>query len=255
MASTSDTQTRTAYYVYGIVPGDVEADPEARGVGGSPITLVRHGEVAALVSEVETDRPLGEPEDLQAHASVLDGAVAAVPVLPMRFGAVVADADAVAEELLAVHEEEFRAALEQLDGYAEYVVRGRYDQQAILNEVLAESPQATQLRDAIRDKPEDATRNERLALGELINNAVEAKRQADTRALMEALDRLDLQYTPRRPTHELEAVHVACLAEVARQDELARAMAELERDWDGRIEVRMLGPLAPYDFVTTTQPG
>jgi hypothetical protein len=254
MASTSDTQNRTGCYIYGIVPGDVEADSQARGVGGSSITLVRHGDIAALVSEVGTDRPLGEPEDLQAHARVLDGAAAEVAVLPMRFGAVVGDPEAVAEELLAVHEEEFRQALDQLDGYAEYVVRGRYAEETILGEVLTESAEAAQLRDAIRDKPEDATRNERLALGELISNAVEAKRQADTRALVEALDRLGLRYTPRQPTHELEAVHVACLAEVAKQDELGTAMADLEQDWDGRVDIRILGPLAPYDFVTTTQP-
>lgn len=253
MASTSDTETMTGYYVYGIVPSDVETDSDARGIGDAPITVVRRGDVAALVSELETDRPLGEPEDLQAHARVLDGTASAVPVLPLRFGAVVQSEDAVAEELLAAHEEEFREALEQLDGYAEYVIRGRYDERAVLNEVLSESDEAAQLRDAIRDKPEDATRNERIALGELVNNAVDAKRQADTRQLVEVLDRLGLRCTPQEPTHELEAVHVACLAEVDKQDDLARELGKLERDWDGRIEIRLLGPLAPYDFVTTTQ--
>jgi hypothetical protein len=248
------TKTGTGCYVYGIVPGDVETESDARGVGDKPITLVRHGEIAALVSAVETDRPLGEPRDLQAHARVLDTTAGAVPVLPMRFGAVVSDEDAVAEELLAAHHDEFRAALDELDGYAEYVVRGRYDERSILGEVLSGSEDAAQLRDAIRDKPEDATRNERMALGELVNNAIEARRQSDTRRVLELLDGLGLRYTPRQATHELEAVHVACLAEIEKQDELQRALDKLGQEWDGQVELRLLGPLAPYDFVVTQQP-
>ncbi|MFD0885570.1 GvpL/GvpF family gas vesicle protein, partial [Streptosporangium algeriense] len=43
-----------ASYVYGIVPGDTEVDADARGVGDPPgrVRLVRHGEIAALTSEV-----------------------------------------------------------------------------------------------------------------------------------------------------------------------------------------------------------
>lgn len=253
MAST-DTETKTGCYVYGIVPGDVETESDARGVDDEPITLVRHGDIAALVSAVRTDRPLGEPQDLQAHARVLDSTASAVPVLPLRFGAVVTGEDAVAEELLAAHHDEFRSALDQLDGHAEYVIKGRYDERAVLDEVLSSSEEAAGLREAIRGKPEDATRNKRLALGELINNAIDAKRQADTRRVLELLDDLGLRYTPRQPTHELEAVHVACLAQVDKQEELEQALDKLAQEWHGQVEIRILGPLAPYDFVTTTQP-
>ncbi|MEV1143459.1 GvpL/GvpF family gas vesicle protein, partial [Micromonospora sp. NPDC049799] len=44
----------TGLFVYGIVPSDVEPTPDAPGVGDPPgeVTAVRHGELAALVSEV-----------------------------------------------------------------------------------------------------------------------------------------------------------------------------------------------------------
>jgi hypothetical protein len=253
MATKEDT--KTVCYVYGIVPGDVETDPEVRGIGDPPsaITLVRHGDIAALVSEIDADQPLGEPADLTAHATVLDGTAGAVPVLPMRFGAVVSSADAVTDELLAAHHDEFAEALRQLEGHAQYVIKGRYDERAILNEVISESEEAAGLRDRIRDKPEDAARNDRMALGELVSNAVEAKRQVDTRQTIEALEKLGATVNPRQPTHEFDAVHVACLAEVAKQNELEQVVGKLADGWEGRIEVRLLGPLAPYDFVATQQ--
>ena len=52
----------------------------------------------------------------------------------------------------------------------------------------------------------------------------------------------------REPTHELDAVHVALLVEITRQDELEQALSDLASDWEGRIEIRLLGPMAPYDF-------
>lgn len=250
-------ETETAVYVYGIVPADVETDPDARGVGDppAPVTTVRGERIAALVSEIPRDKPLGRPEDLTAHAGLLDAAAAEVPVLPLRFGAVVPDEEAVVEDLLKANEDDFAAALDELEGRAQYVVKGRYVEKAILSEILDEDEELARLRDEIRGKPEDATRGQRMALGEQIGHAIAAKRTADTQRMLDALNALGVQISSREPTHEQEAVHLACLAETAKQADLEAAVEELARDWQGRVEVRLLGPLAAYDFVVTQRPG
>ena len=133
-----ETATTTAVYVYGIVPSDVEPEDHAEGVGNPPaeVSVVRSGRVAALVSEIPTDRALGTPDDLEAHAELLDGTVTVAPVLPLRFGAVLTDRDAVAAELLEGNEDELASALDQLEGLAQYVVKGRYVEKTILQEIL-----------------------------------------------------------------------------------------------------------------------
>lgn len=252
MTEMTEQKSGTAVYVYGVVPADVEAEPEARGVGEAEVKIVKHGDIGALISPVRTDGALGTPEDLTAHAAILDGTSTVAPVLPIRFGAVLTDEDAVVEELLAEHHDEFAEALEALEGKAEYVLKGRYDERAILNEVISENEQLSQLREAIRGKSEDAGRNERIALGEHINNAIAAKRDADTRRVAELLDELGLIINVREPTHEEDAVHIACLGETEKQGELEKAVEELAKEWEGRVNLRLLGPLAPYDFVVTT---
>ncbi|MGV9668123.1 GvpL/GvpF family gas vesicle protein [Nocardia niigatensis] len=246
----------TAVYVYGIVPADVEPQPHATGVGDPPaeVTVVRHGEIAALVSTLESDRPLGTPKDLRAHEELLDGSAAVTPVLPLRFGAVMTDTDAVESELLEANEDEFRAALDQLEGRVQFVIRGRYVEDAILRELLDENAQAAQLRDEIRGKPEDATRDARIMLGELINHAIEAKRADDTQKVASALEKLEALINQREPTHEEDAVHLAVLIESARERELEEAVRQLITDWDGRVELDLLGPMAAYDFVTKPAP-
>lgn len=253
MATEQASAQGRGLYLYGIVPAEVETDPEIEGIGDPPgrITTVRYGEIAALVSDLTVDRPLGTPEDLAHHAHILDASAGEVPVLPLRFGSVVTDEDAVAEELLGAHHDEFHAALRELEGKAEYIVKGRYDERSILAEILAENEQAAKLAEVVRDRPEESSREERIALGELITNALATKREADTDEALRLLDRLGLVVTVREPTHERDAVYLACLAEVAKQSDLEQTVGELAEQWRGRVEMRLLGPLAPYDFVST----
>lgn len=249
----AESGQQTGWYVYGILPGDVEMTEEVYGVGDGEVTLVRSGELAALVSEVDLSRPLGSPDDLEAHQEILDSVVTGSPVLPLRFGAVLTSADAVAEELLEANHDEFAAALEELEGRVEYRVRGRYVERAVLAEILSQDPEAAQLKEQIRGKDADATREERIRLGEVINKAIEAKREEDTRVLLSRMNDHSEASVLREPTHELDAVHVAFLVEADTADGLDQAAEDLAADWEGRVELRVLGPMAPYDFVGTSQ--
>lgn len=249
------TDTKTAYYVYGVVPANVEAQSEARGVGNPPreVEVIRHKAIAALVSEIDAEGQLGTPEDLEAHAKLLDAAAGVTSVLPLRFGAIMSDADTVAEELLAANYDEFASTLQGLAGKAQYVVEARYDEPAVLQEVLGENPEARRLHDIVENRDSDTVDHERIALGEIVDNAVQAKREADVRTVTEALSDLGFDSVVREPTHELEAVNVACLAEVAKESDLESALTDVARQWGERAQIKLLGPLAPYDFVVAQQ--
>jgi len=247
---------RTGVYVYGILPGDIEVEPGAPGVGDPPgeVRAVRYRDLTALVSDVDLDRPLGRAEDLFAHEELLDSSAAEVAVLPLRFGAVLASEDAVADELLGPHYDEFSAALRQLDGHAEYVVKGRYVEDAVLGEVLEENPEAARLGQQISGGDPDATRDQRIQLGEIVAEAIEARRQADTRALGDAVAERVTASVVRPPTHELDAVYAAFLVETGKAEALRQAIEQLAEQWGDRMDLRLIGPLAAYDFVGSGAP-
>lgn len=245
-------------YVYGIVPSDVELVPDTRGVGDPPgkVDMVRNGEIAALVSEVDLSQPIGRPNDLTVHARLLDATAAAdVPVLPVRFGAVVSDPDAVVNDLLGVNHDLFVAALRELEGQAEYIVHGQYVEEAVLREVLAENSAAAGLRDQLRDMPEEAAQDLRVQLGEVVSAAVSAKREVDTGRLIEAVAPHTVASALREPSHEQDAVHVGFLAELSKEEDMEEALEGVAREWEGRVTLTLRGPLAPYDFVVTLDPG
>lgn len=242
-------------YVYGILPADVELAAEVKGVGDTPgqVRLVYSGELAALVSDVTLPGSLGSPDDLRAHKEILDATATAAPVLPLRFGAVLPGEDAVIAELLEPHHGEFTAALEQLDGLAQYVVKGRYDEGSVLTEVVGENEEAARLREEIRGADADATREQRIRLGEIVHDAIDAKREQDTRQAQGAVQELAEATAAREPSHELDAVNLAVLLDLDKEDDLMAAVGELGQRWQGRVELRVLGPMAAYDFVTAGQ--
>jgi hypothetical protein len=246
----------TGLYVYGIVPADVETDPQARGVGGDSavVDVVRHGRIAALVSEVDLDQPLGTPDDLIDHERLLDAVAGVAPVLPMRFGAVLTDRQAAVDELLAPHHEEFAAALRELEGVAEYLISARYVPDAVLGEVLDADPDLRRRQAAVRDRPEEETHAERIALGELIGGAIDVRRDTDAAALANAVVPVAADLVMRAPAGDFDVAALAVLAETARERDLVRAVEEMARGWAGRVEIRLLGPVAPYDFTAEPRP-
>ena len=199
-------------YVYGILPADIEVAGETQGVGEhpGPLGIVSSDGLAALISEVGLLGRLGSPEDLRTYREILDSTAVEVPVVPLRFGTVLTGEASVADELLAPRHDEFTAALEQLEGRAQFLVKGRY-----------------------------------------VKEARPAGREEYARALQQAMEGISVDSVVREPTHEREAVHVAFLVDVDQEDEVVRVIEDLARKWAGRIEVRLLGPMAAYDFVMT----
>jgi Gas vesicle synthesis protein GvpL/GvpF/Lsr2 len=254
-AGAAGVQQQKRIYVYGILPADIEVAVGIPGVGEHPGLLrdIRFDGLAALISEVDSSGRLGSPDDLRAHQEILDATAAEVPVVPLRFGTILPSEDAVAQDLLAAHHDEFTAALDQLDGRTEFQVKGRYVKDAVLGEVLSQNKQAAGLRETIQGKDPDAARNARIELGQLLNQAVKARREEDTRALRQAMERLCVASVAREPAHELDAVHVAFLVAVDQEPEVERVIEDLAHGWKGRIDVQLLGPMAAYDFAGTAQ--
>jgi gas vesicle protein GvpL/GvpF len=248
-------------YVYGIVLAAAPVPGGLAGVGkpASLVTAVPCGRVAAVISPVAAERPLGTPADLRAHAGVLDALARSASVLPMQFGGVLAGERAVVTELLEPHEAAFAERLDLLAGHDQFTVKGRYEHDAALREILAEEPGVMGLRERLREQGEasasqdPASRGEAIRMGELVARALERKQAADTGRLARTLAPHAAAVAEHAPATAGTAADVAFLVARARQDAFEQAAQELGRAWQDRIRLRLVGPLAPYDFASLPQ--
>lgn len=243
-------------YVYGVVAGpDANTEvTELPAVGRDPdarVSWVRHEGLAAAVSPLGTDEPLGTPADLRAHAGLLDALAAqGAPVLPFRFGTVLRDEQEVAGRILGDGHDAFTAALDRLRGRAQFTVRARYEQDAVLREVLGDRPDIAELREQVAGVPEEAGRYERIRLGELVAQSLEERRAADATEVHRRLAPAADAALASQPPEEDAIGDFAFLVADDRRAAFERAAEELAGDWHDRARLRLLGPLAPYDFVT-----
>jgi hypothetical protein len=239
----------SATYVYGLVGAGAEIPDGLPGLGPSGrVSTIVHGGIAAIVGDVPDDRPLGTRDDLIAHETVLDTVAASVAVLPMRFPAVVEE-KGVVEELLAPNEDYFLEVLAGLEGRVQFALKGRFEQDAVLLEVVESDDEIRTLQERVRELPEDASYYDRVRLGELIVGALEERREVEAEKIYERLEPTAVEVAAHQPASPEDVVNAAFLVDRDRVQEFEDAVEDLGSDLAGRVRLRLLGPLAPYDFV------
>lgn len=234
-------QSTVACRLYGIVPA-------ATRTAGS-VSLITHRSIAALVGPVPTTPGRPSRQDLLNYAALLDRLATTTPVIPMRYGTVLPSTDVVRRRVLEPHHDAFAATLARLKGHAQFTVRARYLPDLVLKEVLAERPDALALHRRLQQRPAPGLR---MRLGEVVAHAVAAKRRADAVAIAKALRPWVVAARVRLwRSAEVDPIgEVAFLVALQRREAFESAAEKLARQWHGRIRLRLLGPMAPYHFVT-----
>ena len=236
-------------YVYGVVAADAKP-PAAAGLAGEPVrTVASEDGVAALVSHVDTRELTLGRQELLTHSRVLDDALSQGAVLPMRLGIVMEDEDDVRARLLDSHAEELGEQLAEFEGKFEASVRVVYEEDALMQEVLASQPEVAQLREAIHGRDPDATYYERIQLGQLVAEAVERIREADAESLLSALRQVSLDQSVSPPAHERVALNAAFLLDQQQAAEFDQVLEAIAEGQSGRLRFRYTGPLPPHSFV------
>jgi hypothetical protein len=238
----------TATYVYGVL-GDSPELPAGPGIAGADLRLVPADGLSALVSDLgEGELRLGR-EAMATHAQVLDNTLATGTVLPMRFGVVMVDDDAVRRDLLEAHHDELTAQLQELAGKVELRVRATYDEQELMREIVNEDREIARIRESLRGAPEDATYYGRIRLGEMVGEAVQRKRTHDAQRILDRLTPLSLAVEIGEPVHERIVLNASFLVEQARIEEFDEAVDDVGREQAGRMQFKYTGPLPPHSFV------
>jgi hypothetical protein len=249
-ATGSAEQTDAGYYVYGVVRPTEERVPAGlTGVDDAPVVLLGNETVAAAVGSISLDRPPGRRQELMAHSKVVDALATSGAVVPIQFGSVMESEEAILAELLVPNEEFFSGLLDDLAGRAQFNLKASYLEHVVLAEVVAENEEIRQLREYTRDLPEDAGHPERLRLGQLVARALEDKRSFDASVLMEAILPLVAAHAPRTSHGVDQLLDVAFLVDDDVRPRFEERLEDLAEGVHERIRLRLVGPVAPYDFV------
>lgn len=231
--------------VYGLVRSGHPDPRNLPGVGEPPATvrLVRSGPVAAAVSDV-TDVELGDAEAV-TYLDVLTALLRDGPVLPVRFGTVAPDEDAVRAEVVDPERDLLAGRLDELDGLVEVRLDVRVDEAAGIRRAIAENPQLRRLVDRARTS---SALDIRLGLGEEISRALDARRGVLADRIVETLGDLAVAHVVRLPDDVTLASH-AFLVPAARLNDVDEAVQRLRAELGADYDIEYVGPLPAFDFI------
>ena len=234
-------------YVYSITAAAHPRDLDGLvGVGEPPSALrsVCAGPLCAIVSDAPDNlRP--KRRDLAAHQSVQERLMSGGTVLPLRFGLTAPD-DAAVEAVLDDGRDGYLQRLAALEGCAEYHLRAAIDEDALLRQILLDSPEARRLNDEITggntgpDLP--------LALGELVAQEVRARHYALATGITEALRPHARQEVNSEPTGE-DFLNVSFLVDEEHREVFLAAEKGIAAELGDDFDFRLHGPLPGYSFV------
>ncbi|MET8811196.1 GvpL/GvpF family gas vesicle protein [Streptomyces sp. NPDC004549] len=217
-----------------------------RGVGEDPSGLraVTAGALSAVVSDAPDNlRP--KRRDIGAHQEVQERLMADGTILPLRFGLVAEDDDAV-RAALEERADEYTERLRALEGCSEYHLKATQDEDSLLRQILEESSAARELNDAIRAGTADVGAPVRL--GEMVAREVQARQEALATGVVEALRPFARDVDSTQPTGE-DFLSVSFLVPEDQEEAFLTTELSVAHQLGDDLDLRLHGPLPPYSFV------
>jgi hypothetical protein len=267
-AAAPEPAAGSGVYVYAVVAGEVDADLPA-GVADSTVRAVpaARGALSALVSDVSLEQfgdealrhNLNELEWLAgtavAHENVVDAALRATTVVPMRLCTIFRGDDAV-REMLARERLDLEAALTRLHGAHEWGVKVLADADALGDAVAQDSERLRDLRRNMASAGEGAGYFASRELARATREETEAQLARRTGDIHEALAALAVDARVNPPSNRDLAgyqgdmvLNGAYLVAHERTEQLRALVARLAEEHGAHgLGIELTGPWPPYNF-------
>jgi hypothetical protein len=243
-------------YVYAIIPASYagqEYEPLAFASPNEQFEVVADGELAAVVSDSSIagfgELPRGElMRYLTLHQKAVETLLDGSPVLPVKFGTLLADTDQV-RSVLALGRSDIRRAFELVGDRLEVDVAVTWEPANVFAEI-AQDPEIAALKTQAEQLPPDQALSARIALGRLVKETFDGRRNQLRDALVAELTSCAARWRLNPVMDDGMVMNVACLVNAAEEEALEDRAFELDQRHSGHLQFRLIGPLPPYSFAT-----
>lgn len=244
----------TWQYIYGIIRGNEPALFDVEGIEGpAEVYTVGAGDLAVVTSGIarESLRGLGRAEAVQylsRHQRVLETVMQDYPVLPAKFGTILAG-EAQLRALLRQGARLLRETLAEYAGKQQIEVVALWDLGRVFQEIAAEEPIAA-LKAQIAGRTPEESVAERIAVGQLVHAALQRRRAATAAQMLAQLRDLADDVIVNPTMDDSMVTNLALLLPEERRDALDVRLEILDEQHRGQLNLRCIGPLPPYSFAS-----
>lgn len=236
-------------YLYAIIREHRTREFGRIGIGerNDEVYTISYKDLSCVISNSPFRKYPVNRENCLAHQKVLEKVMEEHTILPVRYGVIAENSDLVSEKLLKEHYEMLIEQLDRIKGKTELGLKVIWNEmQAIYQELVSENEELRKFRDAIRAT---ATHNQKMRLGKMVEEALQAKKENEQKMVLTPLKELASDSKDNFLMGEWMVINSVFLVDASKMEEFDRAVAQLAEKHSGRSKFKYFGPVPPYNFV------
>lgn len=238
-------------YLYCIIETGEERNFGPIGVGGRGdlVTTINYEDISGVVSRTPLLKHDLSRENLLGHQKVIEEVMKEYTVLPVRFCTVTECAENI-RGVLRKRYAEFKKLIRDMDNKTELGVKVLWkDLKTVFRDIAELDPEIRRLREKIASKPLKQAYSENIALGRMVQAALESKKKEAADGILERLNPIALDTAINKVHGDSMILNSAFLVHGGRVKEFDDAIAELDSSNNNRMGIKYVGPVAPFNFI------
>jgi hypothetical protein len=245
------TETLNRKYLYCIIRSPEPCQFSTLGIGerGDIVNTINFMDLAVVVSDTANAEYDESRRNMMTHTMVLEEVMQQFPILPIRFGTISPNTEAVLEQVLKRRYGELISAFEEVEQRVELGVKAFWYEEIIFREIIDQNAAIHRLRDGLIGRSAEETYYERIKLGEMIEAAMNNKRDDDAEKILSALRPLVFKTRANKVITDKMVLNAAFLVERANEPAFDKVVEQLDAEMGKRIMFKYVGPVPPYNFV------
>jgi hypothetical protein len=221
------------------------------GIGGrgDDVQTLCYRDLACVISSSPTTDYLVSRKNLMSHEKVIEEVMKEYTVLPVRFSTVAEGVEDI-RRLLAKSSQGLKNLLRAMDNKVEMGLKVLWrDMDRIFKEIVVADKEIADLNEKLRKKTSPVSLEEKVALGEAVKHALEAKKEAEAQRIVRVLRPKCTDSRLNETIVDRMLLNGAFLIDriVEREfDDLVNGLEEKHKD---RFQFKFVGPSPPFNFV------
>jgi hypothetical protein len=236
-------KNKQGIYLYGIVPLQIGAFPECKGIGNLDVHIIPVGGVSILASYM--DPSIGDIglDDAIKHVRVLETMMSNSPVIPIRFGTVTESLEEL-KRLTMLKKDELKKELQRLDGKFEVGIKAYWRKEQLVKELAKRFADQRSLTAKAQLNPEAA-----IMLGQRVQTVVDEWRENLQNKLHPYFSQIATDNMLGEPMSVEMLYNGSFLVNNEQETKLKMRVEEIADKNGEKIEFHYTTMLPPYNFV------
>jgi len=241
-------------YIYGFISANKPKKLGPNGIDQGEVYTLPYQDIAAVVSDLpftQFDSLSRETllHNLAVYQTVIEKVMKSNHIISMKFGTVV-QGEVELKRILEKGYGQIKTKLKEMENKIELDVAALWsDLETVLKEI-GEEEEIKRLKKEAASKAPDQIFKIKIKAGEIVKAFLDKKREECASLILDVLKKEAEDHRSHAVMDDSMIMNVAFLVNMDKKEAFESKVDDLDKQYKGRVNFRIVGPLPPYSFCT-----